>query len=531
MKGLSIPIALLFLLIILIAILVPALIIFNQLGYYSSQGRVQGSVYLHQQEQQNNQVYRGNPNIYYNSSTSPYLLFSYNLLPTPFNITQIYYFNGTTWVPVLKQNVVISGNTNYPLPPSAFNKPVIIVTALGNIYFLNPNTSIVTVTVSGPAGKIPVYVTAFVINGSKIIPASILIKLSSPTTQIGSGLTPQIFYLNPGTYFISDINGSPIFLAGYGLTANFLNWSIAGYGSLSAPNKLSTQFTLYGPLVITAIYNASLKKFPVTIMPNGIPLGNTINNGNIYLTSLNKTIPVYVDNKLYYINSSGITLNLTYGYHIIQFPTVYNVTFNYTVKTSKQIFTMPAGQISTYAFAGLTTNTNKITVLTSSQVFVNGSGIVYGNYKVAQTYYLVVVYNNFTLPSGYIVQYNSSPILGNIAEQLLQINNTYTWGPVENYVPFKIYVKAGTKYTITYDYLNDIYGTFRLKKIGSGQPVTYQGLLSYPWYINITYIGSSITSSYYPLNGNTNPSITFQVNSPLIIINGERWLYGGVQAQ
>ena len=143
MKGLSIPIAFLIFFIILIVILIPTLIIFNQLGYYSSQGRVQGSVYVQQQEQQNIQIYKGNPRIYYNSSTSPYLLFNYTSIPAPLNITEIYYYNGSMWVPVLHGSIVISENAKYPLPPSAFNKPVIIVTSLGNIYYLPPNTSVV----------------------------------------------------------------------------------------------------------------------------------------------------------------------------------------------------------------------------------------------------------------------------------------------------------------------------------------------------------------------------------------------------
>jgi len=549
MKALSIPIAFLILFIILIVILVPAFLLINQLPFFSSQGGIQASVYEQQQEQQNNQIYKGNPNIYYNSSTSPYLLFNYNLIPTPLNITEIYYFNKSTWVPVLKQSIIISGNTEYPLPSSAFGNQVVIVTALGNIYYLNPNTSIVTVTVAGPAGKIPVYITAFVINGSKLIPANILVGVNSTTSVIGNASTPQIFYLNPGSYLLNDKNGSYIFLSGYGLTATFLNWSIVGGGSLSAPNKLSTQFTVYAPLIITAIYNASLKKFPVTIMPSNIPLGNTIVNGNIYLTSLNSTIPVYVDNKLYTIGPSGITLNLTYGYHIIQFPSAYNITFNYTVKKGNNIvFNMPAGQINTSTFTGLSTNTNKITRLTNYEIFVNGTGTVYGNYKAAQTYYLVVVDNNFTLPSGYgfmgtsyyyyTLVSNTSPVLGNIAGQLLQLNYTYDWGPQQNYVPFKIYVKAGTIYNITNDYLLSLNGTFELQKTTiywffppTIQTYTYHGLLSLPQEINITNISyNKYSHSWYPESNTVGLSYIFTVNSPLIIINEEEWEYGGTYA-
>ena len=524
MKALSIPIAFLILFIILVAILVPAFLLINQLPFFSSQGGIQASVYTQQQEEQNNQIYKGNPNIYYNSSTSPYLLFNYNLIPTPLNITEIYYFNGSTWAPVLKQSVIVSGNTRYPLPSSTFNKPIIIVTALGNIYYLNPNTSVVTVTVSGPAGKVPVYISAFVINGSKLLPANILVKVNSTTSVIGSALTPQIFYLNPGSYLLNDKNGSLIFLSGYGLTATFLNWSIVGGGSLSAPDKLSTQFTLYAPLIITAIYNASVEKFPVTIMPSNIPLGTNVSNGNLNLESLNGSIPVYVDNKLYTIGPSGITLNLTYGYHIIQFPTAYNITFNYICKNgNKIVFNMPSGQINTYDFAGLSNNTNKITVLTSDEIFVNGSGTVLGNYNLVQTYYLIEVYNDFSLPPGYSLVSNTTPVCGDLAGQLLQINNIYTWGPQKNYVPFKIYVEAGSSYTITTDYLTCVIGNLVLEH--NGITYAYTGLLSYPWYIIIE--GPPPNYHNYSLKGNTSPNISFQVNSPLIIINGERWLYGG----
>ncbi|MEM0373704.1 MAG: hypothetical protein QXL96_08310 [Ignisphaera sp.] len=536
MKALSIPIALLILLVLSISIFIPALILLNELGFFSSQGQIQGSVYRQQQDQQNNQIFRGNPNIYYNSSKLPYLEFTYNSIPVPLNITQIYYFNGTMWVPLLQQGggLVISGNTKYPLPQAVFNKPIILISGLGNIYYLNPNTSIVTVNVAGPAGKIPVYIVAFVKNGSNLIPVSILVTLQSSTegSQI-SGLTPQIFYLLPGTYLLNNVNGSLIYLSNYGLTATFMNWSLIGGGSLSAPNKLATQFVVYGPLIITAIFNASLKKFPVTIIPGGIPLGSsTTKNGNngykITLTSLNTSIPVYIDNKLYYINSSGIRLNLTYGYHIIQFPSQYNITYNFTATKVNNIFNVPYGQIDTFNFSKLTTNTQKISVIGSYQIFVNGSGTVYGNYNLTQTYYLVTVKNNFALPQGYTLVSNTSPVLGNIAGQLLQINNTYAWGPKKDYQPFKIYVKANAQYTVTYNYLNDIYGTFVLKK--SSTTYTYYALLSYPQSVTIISYYSTQSYNYNCGTGACNPgsvNFTFTVDSPLIIINSHQWMYGG----
>ncbi|WP_236748974.1 hypothetical protein [Acidianus manzaensis] len=195
------------------------------------------------------------------------------------------------------------------------------------MYYLNPNTSVVTVTISGPTGKIPVYIVAFADNGSKAIPIPIKVDLGNGITV----LTPQVVYLDPGSYTLDDINGSPIFLSSYGLTANFLDWSIVGSGYLSEPNNLDTQFTLTGPMVITAVYNASLQKYQVTIEPQGILLGGSSTNNGITITSLNTTIPVIINNKVYNVGSSGITLNLTYGYHIIEFPQEQNITFNYLV--------------------------------------------------------------------------------------------------------------------------------------------------------------------------------------------------------
>lgn len=326
MKGLSIPVALLIMLILFLAILIPAFIIFNQLNAYSAQGNIQGSIYQNQQEYQNEQVFKGDPNIYYNASPSqPSLVFTYNSIPTPFNLSKIYYFDGTQWVPVQTESITIDGYIKYPLPTQVAGYPIIIVTSLGNVYFLNPNTSVVTVTISQGQGKIPIYISAYVKNGSKLIPVSILVTLqSSSGGQIISGLTPQIFTVTPGSYLLDDVNGSIIYLSSYGLTAKFLNWSLIGYGSLTYPDKLDTQFDVYGPLVITAVYNASLEKFKVTIMPNNLPLGENItsqyNGETLVLSAVNKTIPVTIDNKVYYINSSGLTLTLTYGYHIIEFP-------------------------------------------------------------------------------------------------------------------------------------------------------------------------------------------------------------------
>ena len=519
MKGVSVAIAMIILLMILIVVIVPALILLNEVPVYSSQGQFQGSAMLQLQKQQNNQVFRGNPNIYYNSSTNPSLQFYFNSLPAQFNVSQIYYYNGTVWVPVLKSYIVVSGNAKLPLPSKAFNEPVIVLTALGNIYFLDPNTSITTVSVSGPSGKVPVYIVAYVVNGSKTIPVPIEVVFGYNPPA----LTPVLYYVLPGTYSVSNKNGSTIFLPQYGLTATFQGWSLVGQGTISSQSPQSVTFTVYGPAVLTAVYKAQLQKFQVTIVPQGIPLGTTVNIKGGYLTSLNSTIPVIIDNKTYYVGANGITLNLTFGYHVVQFPSQYNITFNYKITGN----TVPAGQITTYNFTGMSTSTSAIKVVSSNLIFVNGSGTVYGNYQAIQTYYLVVVKNYFYLPQGDTLAYNTSPVLGDIAGQLLQLNNTYDWGPTQNYVPEKFYVPAGSTYQVTYEYLcQSPVGEYIISY--GGNQYTYYSLISCPQNVTIYYANGQVTTIYTGNSGYPSNNPYFTVNMPITVVNYEEWEYGGV---
>ncbi|BCS94146.1 hypothetical protein [Metallosphaera javensis (ex Sakai et al. 2022)] len=142
-RGISVPIFMVLMFILLVAVLVPAYLFISSTQIYSNQGSQQATGYLEGQNQEVNQVFRGNPNIYYNSSRSPFLRFVFTSIPYPLNVTQIYFYNGTTWSPVLKGSLVVAGNISIPLPSKAFNRYVIIVSGNGNIYFLIPNTSIV----------------------------------------------------------------------------------------------------------------------------------------------------------------------------------------------------------------------------------------------------------------------------------------------------------------------------------------------------------------------------------------------------
>jgi hypothetical protein len=522
-RGLSTIIIAIILLLLILLVVVPAFIIFSSVPVYSSQAKISTEGVSELASEQNNQVFIGNPNVYYNSSTNPSLQFMFASVPTPFNITQIYYFNGTEWVPILNQSVlVVAYSTTLPLPKQAFNKPIIIVTGYGNIYFLNPNTSITTVTISGPAGKVPVYITAFVVNGSKFIPVSLSVTFQGYL----SFLTPKILYVDPGTYSVAIKNSSTIFLPNYGLTAVFQNWSVAGNGTVRNPNSLSTTFTVTGAAVLTAIYKANLQKFTVKIVPSNIPLGTTISQGGATLTSLNSTMPEIIDNRTYYVGSSGITLNLTYGYHIIQFPTKYNVTFNYTYGS----FKLNGGEIICYQFSGLSSSTSEIQIISNNTVFVNSSGTIYGNYKPVQTYYLLVVYNKFYFPPRVKLISNTTPVLGNIAGQLLQVNVTGTstsikLGPVKNYVPQRIYFKANTSLTFVADHWNLICNQ-QIKLSVNGTQQTFYGLLGSN--SSTVVVNTPYSSNQYSVSSSLGNYFTLTVSSPIIIVNEQEWEYGGV---
>ena len=523
-RAISVPIFMVLMFILLVAVIVPAYLFMSSTQIYSNQGSQQATGYLEGQTQEVNQVFRGNPNVYYNSSKSPYLEVIFTSIPYPLNVTQIYYYNGTTWSPVLKGSLVVAGNTFIPLPSKAFDKPIIMVSGEGNVYFLNPNTSINTVNVQGPAGKLPVYIASFVENGSNFIPVSV--QVIFPTTG-SSSITPQVYYVTPGTYPLTDKNQT-VFLPQYGLTGTFQNWSIVG-GTLSATNQLSTSVTVFSATVITAIYKAQTTKYEVQIVPKNIPLAPNVTIKNykntcLNLTSLNKTIPVKIDNKKYILTSSGIELNLTYGYHLIQFPSYYNISFDYanTSNNNKNNFFMYAGEINCYKFDGLSSSKLSklnVSIKGTDIIFVNGTGKVYGVYALSNVYYAILVNNSFSFPNGVSLKPGSTAAIGDIAGQLIQVNNSFVIGPTTNDGVERLYFKNGTTLDFTYVYLCGLSGQF---KTSTGN---FSQLLSNP--LNITVVSPAGKVVYKIYNDEIIKSSPFTINYTFYITDYQRWEYGG----
>ncbi|BCU67867.1 hypothetical protein HS7_13040 [Sulfolobales archaeon HS-7] len=509
-RGISLAIFMVLMLIVLLSIIVPALFILQLNPYFNTQGQISSQGYSQLKSIQLNNLYRGNPNIYYNSSTQPYLEIKYSSSPIPFNISDVYYYNGESWVAILTQPVTIDGNTNYPLPSKAFNMPIILITGEANVLFLNPNTSVTTVSISGPAGKIPVIVTAFALNKTKgginYIPLNVNFQLSSADYR-----TTAVLYVNPGTYPISALE-SPVSILNDGLTAVFKNWSINGNAVLSASNAQSTYVTITGETILTINYCTVLKKYSVNFVA-GVPLnGESQTLKGASITSVNTSIPVVIDGNQYQLSSSGLTLQLTYGYHRIDVASYENITFNYNYNG----YAVSEGAKVLYRYTGpATLSPGNINVVSSYCIFVTGNGEVNLTFNQVQVYYRVEVENNFYFPNDVTVESNSSPVTGDISGQLLQVTcngGTFDWGPIKNYQPEILYLNASTNVNIQICYLDNQNGQYNI----NGR--TYQCLLSEP--TSLEYVSPAGTNTI----GVTS---TITVNSPITLIMYQEWKYGG----
>jgi hypothetical protein len=254
MKGISILVLFVFVLIIVSLLLVPAFIIFQSTPVYRDQGKLTAYPYYQLQMYQVNQVYKGNPNIYLNSTSEPNIIFTYSSVPYPFNVTQVYYFNGSVWVPVLSKPFTVSGNMSLPLPPQASNRPVIIVTGDANIFFLKPNSSLAPLN----KGKYELRILSYIITGSGLVPVTLSLDFQGDQNY----LTPASIYVSPGTYSVSINNGTfiKLFVKGNGysyyLRAMFVEWVVLGNATVSSPYSISTNVTVNGPATLIALYGA-----------------------------------------------------------------------------------------------------------------------------------------------------------------------------------------------------------------------------------------------------------------------------------
>lgn len=145
-KGLANVVALFMVLIIVILIALPFLFLYASIQSYRQASTLIVSNYQYLRDLQIKQVTSGHPTIYYNSTA---IIFKYFVNgsfvpPLDLTITDIMYLNQQgVWVSIpLNYPIVVSADETLNLPSYVNGRPIVIVTSLGNIFFLTPNSSI-----------------------------------------------------------------------------------------------------------------------------------------------------------------------------------------------------------------------------------------------------------------------------------------------------------------------------------------------------------------------------------------------------
>ncbi len=500
-RGISVAVFMIIMVIVLVGVLVPAYFVIESTPSYYAPVQVSGEQQL--QGYQEQEVFKGEPNIFYNSTKTPYLVFTYSSVPIGFNVSHVYYFSADKgWVDAVN-NTLVTGNGFIPLPSQAFNNPVLIVTSVGNMFLLNPNTSVSTVSTVQANGKDAVYILSVGLNGSNVIPLSVNVEFNSVVTS-----TPSVFYVDPGTYTLTALQ-SQVFTDG--LTGNFYQWTSVGSGGVTSTSTQTTQVKVQGALVVTLEYKMVLTKYKVTFKETGVPLsGEQPENGNT-ICPVNSTIKLVVDNKTYQLGPNGLTLCLTYGYHSVIFQDPVNEYFNYFSSAFNSIGKVKDGQINEYVVSGNSTNSN--IMIKGQYIFVKGNGYFTEEYNTKQTYYALVTENDFTLCPSAFLNANSTPVLGDLAGQLLETKiqgKTIALGPTKNFESQTLYYPAGTTINVEYQYITTLSGKF---EINSNH---YVCLLS-------NAQGYRVVSA----SGTLQDPGTITLNSPTLLVVEEQWAYGG----
>ncbi|MFP3233484.1 MAG: hypothetical protein RXR08_07275 [Sulfolobaceae archaeon] len=148
-RGLGSAIVIFIFIVIIVSLVVPFLF---YLQYMRQNTQITGAIvnnYVTLKQLQYESVISGHPAIYYSGGTQKgSIIFEYTngtfIPPISLTITGILYLNNEVWqnITTYKYPIVINSSQSIEIPSYASNDPIIIVTSLGNVFFLAPNTSI-----------------------------------------------------------------------------------------------------------------------------------------------------------------------------------------------------------------------------------------------------------------------------------------------------------------------------------------------------------------------------------------------------
>ena len=332
-RGLSSAIAIFILIVIIVSLVVPFLF---YLQYMRQNTQVTGAIvnnYLTLKQLQYKSVISGHPAIYYLGGTQKgSIIFEYTngtfVPPINLTITGILYFNNGVWqnITIYKYPIVINSSQSIEIPSYASNDPIIIVTSLGNVFFLAPNTSIGPYSLASKGG-VEILAEIWTKN-------NIYAPIANVTTNIMGGQfknysIPVAFPNITGTFqakvpqyvYYEFQNGTII-------TGQFHNWIIQGNAIVN-----STQ---------TEGISVTLERQSVVLIANYTEVTTCISL-NVQVIEPNapqvQSISVKIDGKNYQVPS---TVKVLAGFVSVTIPQEY-LEFNNTLQESN-------GYIYSYAY-------------------------------------------------------------------------------------------------------------------------------------------------------------------------------------
>ncbi|MEM0092348.1 MAG: hypothetical protein QXG62_07130, partial [Saccharolobus sp.] len=417
--------------------------------------------YVYLKNLQVNQVTTGHPAFYYNGS-SIYVVYTNGTFVPPSNVTivSILYLNQngiwqnvTTWQngTLIKYPITLSTQQILPLPSYTQNRPVIITTSLGNIFFLAPNSSIGPYSTSGKGG-VTILSQIYTKNGPLGVSTNVTTNIYG---KIANYTTPVVFPNQTGTFFVK----APKYVyyensKGQIITGVFYNWIKLGNAILNSTTSQAIKVTLLNsPLVLIANYTQLVANVSVTLKSN-FP-------GNV---------TVLIDGKSYSFNGST-TIQIPAGFVNI---TVLKLQGNYTQKSNV---------IKHYNFSNITIQNGLKSsyISTSAIIFIppNSNPTIILYYKNDYNYYKVtlVAYHN---------KYNNQVIIGNNLYNYSQsywfIQGNYTFDPTGKFTGYKTY---GAQ-IVTFEYSNGTKINFNFPNLPRyviiNQPMTI--IVTYNWILN-----------------------------------------------
>ncbi|MBB5254091.1 hypothetical protein [Sulfurisphaera ohwakuensis] len=390
-KGLTSTIALLILIIVLLVVIVPFLMYLQYLQQSSQVSSAVVNNYAVLKQLQQSAVVSGHPAIYFEGGTvkgSIFFEYTNGTFVPPVNLTviSILYLNNGVWTNItsFKYPIVINQTAALSLPPYASNVPIVIVTSLGNIFYLTPNSSLGPYS---PASK-----------GGVEIAAQIYMKnnIYSPIANISTNITGQfknyslpIMFPNQTGTFAAKVPQYVYYELPNGtvITGIFHNWYVIGKAILNSSSSEGIKVTLEGSSVVL-IANYTELIVPITL--------------NVQVIEPNAPsiapITIEINGQSYQVPAN---IRVDAGYISVYIPQNYEL-FNNTLSESNGYIYEYKYQYSEYQ--------NKIYNIPSYILFISptASNPTLYIYYTEYAYYVYITINCVNGPGGMVLHLNGT---------------------------------------------------------------------------------------------------------------------------